>query len=214
LFLDKLNKSQRNDKLGVAKQVMETETRIVMQAVKEITEQLRFLPKAPILPIAQVEMHTRMSYAEWLDAFDEETHTEWVDGEALVFVPPTEEHQDVVTFLVELTGPFVRQFRLGKLLVSPFEMKLSPESNARKPDLLFVASENLARLTGKRLDGPADLVIEVISPESVYRDRSDKFDEYQAAGGAGILATGCSPRATAGKFLGVRSDWTVPRCAN
>jgi Uma2 family endonuclease len=25
-------------------------------------------------------------------------------------------------------------------------------------------------------------VVEVISPESVYRDRSDKFDEYQAAG--------------------------------
>jgi Uma2 family endonuclease len=32
------------------------------------------------------------------------------------------------------------------------------------------------------LDGPADLVVEVVSPESVSRDRGDKFIEYEAAG--------------------------------
>lgn len=153
-----------------------------MQAVKEFAEQLSFLPKLPFPLTVSAETHIRMSYTEWLDAFDEETHTEWVDDEAIVFMPPTEEHQEVVTFLTALLESYIRQFGLGKLLVAPFEMKLSPESNAREPDILFVANEHLARLTGKRLDGPADLVIEVISPESVYRDRSDKFDEYQAAG--------------------------------
>ena len=33
-----------------------------------------------------------------------------------------------------------------------------------------------------RLSGPADLVVEVVSDESVARDRTDKFYEYQAAG--------------------------------
>ncbi|MEW6209961.1 MAG: Uma2 family endonuclease, partial [Acidobacteriota bacterium] len=32
------------------------------------------------------------------------------------------------------------------------------------------------------LDGPADLVIEVISPESRARDRGDKFYEYEQGG--------------------------------
>ena len=32
------------------------------------------------------------------------------------------------------------------------------------------------------LDGPADLVIEVISDDSVTRDRVEKFDEYLEAG--------------------------------
>jgi Uma2 family endonuclease len=32
------------------------------------------------------------------------------------------------------------------------------------------------------LNGPADLVIEVVSDDSVARDRADKFYEYQAAG--------------------------------
>jgi Uma2 family endonuclease len=32
------------------------------------------------------------------------------------------------------------------------------------------------------VDGPADLVIEVVSPESRVRDRREKFREYQVAG--------------------------------
>jgi Uma2 family endonuclease len=40
----------------------------------------------------------------------------------------------------------------------------------------------MSYLTDKRLDGPADLAIEVISDESVARDRSDKFYEYQEGG--------------------------------
>jgi Uma2 family endonuclease len=31
-------------------------------------------------------------------------------------------------------------------------------------------------------DGAADLVIEVVSPESVVRDTQEKFEEYEAAG--------------------------------
>ncbi len=32
------------------------------------------------------------------------------------------------------------------------------------------------------LDGPADLAVEIVSPESVGRDRGEKFIEYEAAG--------------------------------
>ena len=53
---------------------------------------------------------------------------------------------------------------------------------ARLPDLLFVAAAHLDRVTPQRLLGPADLVIELISPDSVGRDRTAKFQEYEAAG--------------------------------
>jgi Uma2 family endonuclease len=59
-------------------------------------------------------------------------------------------------------------------------MKL-PRSG-REPDLLFVAEEHLTRLGNTYLDGPADLAVEVISPESVGRDRGEKFFEYEQAG--------------------------------
>ena len=42
-------------------------------------------------------------------------------------------------------------------------MKTGPELPGREPDLLFIARENLGRLEGVYLDGPADLVIEVVA---------------------------------------------------
>ena len=61
-------------------------------------------------------------------------------------------------------------------------MKPTPDSNSREPDILFVAQENLYRIGQSKLEGPADLVIEVISPESAYRDTVDKHREYEAEG--------------------------------
>lgn len=124
----------------------------------------------------------RMTYDEFLAWADEDVHAEWVDGEVIVHMPPKERHQNILTFLLTLLRLFVDFFQLGKVLTAPFEMKLSPRGPAREPDILFVVREHLDRLTEERLAGPADLVIEVISEDSVARDRVKKFHEYEAAG--------------------------------
>jgi Uma2 family endonuclease len=124
----------------------------------------------------------RMSYEEFLAWADEDVHAEWVDGEVIVQMPPKEPHQRVVAFLIQLMGLFIQLFQLGRLLPAPFEMRAVPGGSAREPDLMFVAREHLDRLSPERLSGPADLVVEVISDDSVARDRADKFYEYQAAG--------------------------------
>jgi Uma2 family endonuclease len=90
-------------------------------------------------------------------------------------------HQITLGYLYELLSLFVRLFNLGKVIVAPFEMKARRGGSSREPDLLF-ARENLERLTGDRLSGPADLVVEIISEDSVRRDRDDKFREYAEAG--------------------------------
>jgi Uma2 family endonuclease len=123
-----------------------------------------------------------MSYEEYLAWAGEDVHAEWVNGEVIVQKPPKEPHQRVVAFLLQLMGLFIQLFRLGELLPAPFEMRAVPDGPARQPDLLFVAREHLDRLSAERLTGPADLVVEVISDDSVARDRADKFYEYQDAG--------------------------------
>jgi Uma2 family endonuclease len=128
------------------------------------------------------EQRLRMSYAEYLVWADEDVHAEWVNGEVIVHMPPKPRHQQVVAFLLRLLGEFVELFQLGRLLPAPLEMRALPDGPAREPDLLFVAREHLERLTEVRLNGPADLVVEVVSDDSVARDRADKFYEYQAAG--------------------------------
>jgi Uma2 family endonuclease len=121
-----------------------------------------------------------MSYEQFLAWSDDDTHAEWVEGEVIVFMPPKTRHQEIAQFLSKLLGLYVDLFRLGKVFTAPFEMRL--ERSAREPDILFVSQSNLHRLTAERLQGAADLVVEVVSEESQHRDRVQKFNEYQSAG--------------------------------
>jgi len=121
----------------------------------------------------------RMTYEEFLAWADEDTLAEWVDGEVVMYSPAPSKHQDLLDFLVSVLRPFVEQRELGKVLSAPFQVKLE---HGREPDLIFVAQEHLDRLHETYLDGPADLVIEIVSPESAARDRGAKFYEYAEGG--------------------------------
>lgn len=44
------------------------------------------------------------------------------------------------------------------------------------------SGQHRARLKSTDLEGPADLAIEIVSPESGPRDRGEKFYEYEAGG--------------------------------
>jgi Uma2 family endonuclease len=61
-------------------------------------------------------------------------------------------------------------------------MKTGPKLPGRAPDILFVAKKNLRRLKKTYLEGPADLVVEIISPGSRGVDRGDKLYEYEKGG--------------------------------
>ncbi len=130
----------------------------------------------------QAPARLRMTYEEYLRWADEDVHAEWVDGEVLVQMPPKDAHQRLVEFLDRLLGLFVEIFGLGLVRLAPFELRLLPEGPARQPDLMFIATAHLDRLTPERVVGPPDLIIEVVSDDSVQRDRVEKFDEYEAAG--------------------------------
>jgi Uma2 family endonuclease len=124
----------------------------------------------------------RISYDEYLAWDYQYGLTEWVNGEVIFPMPPHHMHQRVVEFLDRVLGLFVQIFRLGMVRVAPFSMRALPDGNAREPDLFFLAAEHMARLTERELKGPADLIVEVISADSIGRDRADKFYEYQEAG--------------------------------
>lgn len=141
-------------------------------------EKLQIAPEEP----PEETRRLKMSYEEFLAWAGEDVHAEWVDGEVIIHMPPKTVHQDVAVFLASLLRFFVQFFRLGKILTAPYEMKIDPPTGpAREPDILFIATENLERVTEDKLEGPADLIIEIISDDSVSRDRDKKFREYQEA---------------------------------
>ncbi len=132
-----------------------------------------------LLDVLFTPTRLRMSYEEFLDWADEDTLAEWVNGEVIMTSPASQQHQKISDFLSFILHTFTEERALGTVLSAPFQMKLE---NGREPDIIFVATEHLGRLKKNYLDGPADLAVEIISPESAARDRGDKFYEYARGG--------------------------------
>ena len=124
----------------------------------------------------------KMTYEEFLAWADEDTWAEWVNGEVIILSPASNQHQDLAGFLTALLRLFVETKQLGVVRFAPFQMKLGPDLPGREPDILFIAREHLDRLGDTYLNGPADLVVEIISRDSRARDRGDKFYEYEQGG--------------------------------
>ncbi|MCP3957396.1 MAG: Uma2 family endonuclease [bacterium] len=132
--------------------------------------------------IRQTQSRAEISYEEFLAQSDEDIRAEWVDGEIVLMGPASIRHQNLSDFLVSLMRAFAEAHDLGVVLSAPIQMKTGPELPGREPDVLFLAQDHVTRLRENHLDGPADLAVEIVSPESRLRDRGEKFAEYEMGG--------------------------------
>jgi len=125
----------------------------------------------------------KLTYEEFLREYDGQ-YAEYVDGEIIKDMSVTEKHDFLTNFLITVLTLYVSTNKLGRICSEPYQMKMifGNKIKGREPDIFFVANENFNRLGEKFFEGAADLVIEIISPESVVRDTEDKFDEYETAG--------------------------------
>jgi Uma2 family endonuclease len=88
----------------------------------------------------------------------------------------------VALFLIRTLSEFIERKRLGKVFHEPFQMKTGPKLPSRAPDVLYLSNASLVRQKRVHVEGPADLVVEVISPGSRSIDRGAKFYEYEEGG--------------------------------
>ncbi len=132
--------------------------------------------------VAAISIPAGLSYEEFLEWLDEDVRAEWINGEIIVMSPASRAHQEVIRALTLLVGGYVQEKALGEVYLPPFNLKPGPDLPGREPDLMFVARQHLNRVRKTFLDGPADLAVEIISPESRTRDTIDKFREYEAGG--------------------------------
>ncbi|MBC7323974.1 MAG: Uma2 family endonuclease, partial [Moorella sp. (in: Bacteria)] len=123
------------------------------------------------------------TFEEFLVRGDEDTWAEWVDGEVVLLTPAATKHQRIARFLGDFLGNFVLLRQLGEVFQAPFTIKLPPPlKRGREPDVIFISRERLHQLKPAYFDGAPDLVVEITSPESIARDRGEKYVEYEAAG--------------------------------
>lgn len=74
---------------------------------------------------------------------------------------------------------FLRFRPVGELLTAAFSTYVGDDQPAREPDLLVVLNENRDRIQQTFLKGSADIAVEIVSPESIARDRVNKFEELR-----------------------------------
>ena len=137
---------------------------------------------SPDVPVVREVPAPPISFEEFLIWVDEDTRAEWVDGQIVLMSPSNADHQLVIGFLYRLLAHFIETRELGLLILAPFLMRLQTRPSGREPDLLFLSRDHMDRFRTTYIDGPVDLAIEIVSPDSDERDRGEKFVEYETAG--------------------------------
>jgi len=111
----------------------------------------------------------------------EGTRAELIHGEITIMTPsPFLEHQKISARLCNALSRHCDGHACGEVLPAPMDVHL-PSGDVVQPDLIFVAKERQSILQ-KWVHGSPDLLIEILSPSSVDRDRFVKRDLYAQNG--------------------------------
>lgn len=128
-----------------------------------------------------IEVH-KLTIAEFhqMEFDDNDTHLyELLDGELVKKKAPSPRHQLLLANLYYQLETFIRQQpQPGKVLFAPVDVFLD-DTTAPQPDLVYLAPDKLSLLTNDGVIGAPTLVVEIISPSSIYRDRVTKKSLYE-----------------------------------
>jgi Uma2 family endonuclease len=111
----------------------------------------------------------------------EDSDWEYLDGRIVMHSPASLQHETLFRFLMTLLSAYLDERRVGVVLGSRYPMRLDAQWSP-EPDLLVVLNDGRHRLGPKRLEGPADLVIEIASDSDPGLDVREKLPRYRVAG--------------------------------
>jgi Uma2 family endonuclease len=104
-----------------------------------------------------------------------------IDGVIYMASPDNTAANDLNGWLFTLMRIYAQQKELGTVFVSRVAFRLD-DKNAPEPDIGFVRKDRMHQIRRGRVDGPPDLAVEIVSPDSVDRDYGKKRDQYEQFG--------------------------------
>jgi Uma2 family endonuclease len=116
----------------------------------------------------------------WTDyqSWDDDTRWEIIDGRAYAMSAPRVSHQMVLGELYALLHAHFRGRRC-RVFLSPIDVRLS-EHDVVQPDLIVVCDRT--QITDTHIEGPPELVVEILSPSTQRHDRVRKLYLYARFG--------------------------------
>lgn len=97
-----------------------------------------------------------------------------LDGALIMSPAPTPLHQRILRRIYDNLKTVDHK---GEFFFSPIDVYLD-KKNVLQPDLIFISAENSNVISERGIDGPPDLVVEVVSPSNSYIDRNFKKKKY------------------------------------
>lgn len=121
------------------------------------------------------------TFSEFLELVREDQKADLLGGMIFMASPESSEHNDLLRWLTVILDLFIEERRLGRLTINKVAYRFT-DRTAPEPDLGFVAANRVACIKSGYVDGPPDLAVEIVSPESVERDYENKRRRYEEGG--------------------------------
>ena len=122
-----------------------------------------------------------MTYDQYCLLPEDGKQYEVIDGELFMTPAPRTRHQKIVVRLTEELSRFVRENRRGEVFVAPTDVLLDRHTIVQ-PDVLFIRQQRLEIVGEEAIEGAPDLVVEVLSPSTFYKDLRKKMTAYSQFG--------------------------------
>ena len=122
----------------------------------------------------------KYTYEDYLKTPDDVRY-ELIEGELLMTPSPVPRHQRISRKIEFILEEFVTNNDLGEIFYAPCDVHLDNE-NVVQPDILFISKERLNIIGEKNIQAAPDLVIEILSESSAYRDLIQKKKLYTRFG--------------------------------
>ncbi|MBS4032205.1 MAG: Uma2 family endonuclease [Clostridiales bacterium] len=125
----------------------------------------------------------KYTYEDYLEIPEEPGwRFEILEGVLVKEPSPTMSHQRISREMVRQLLTYFENFDpKGELFFAPLDVTLTPV-NVLQPDILFVSGARKDIMREERIDGPCDLVVEIMSPSNRRKDRLRKLEIYRKAG--------------------------------
>ncbi len=106
---------------------------------------------------------------------------EIIDGVSHELPTPSMRHAGAKTRIAYTIHVTVRA-RGGQAFIAPVDVLLSSRARPVQPDVIVLLPEHLDQMRDAFVEGPPDIVVEVLSPNDPKRDRVLKREVYAAGG--------------------------------
>lgn len=132
-------------------------------------------------PASATDIPMQLSIEDYAEMPDDGRQYELINGELNVTPSPGTQHQRVAKRVFLALVNALESSGAGEVFIAPYDVELD-RYTVVQPDLMFVRAENTALIGEKRLHGPPDLAVEILSPSTRRRDVLIKSPLYARFG--------------------------------